>query len=183
MNNKQYRLFKQTLWVIFTIGVGSAITFTALENKRAPAPETKPAQAQVEKAPAPKPAPTSLIELMNIYRNDNSLPSLAENAALNTSAKIRATEIAECGPTCWDHDRPDGSSFDTAISDSFATVGENLSECSGDAKNIMESWKTSDLHNRNILGTLVQSGDWTEVGLAQVTNADYCTVTVMHFGR
>lgn len=149
-----------------------------------------PAPATTEKSVAPKkevPKPQkSLITLMNEFRAVNSLPALTEVPDLDASAQARANEIAACGKVCFEHDRPDGSAFETAIPAHYVGVGENLTECYGDHKDATNGWIKSPLHHDNMLGKLPGQGgaDWTYVGVAESFDvAGKCKVAVMHFGR
>lgn len=107
-------------------------------------PATKPSTA-------PTPVPGSKAEqvaaLVNEERAKAGLSPLALDPELSANAMVRAQEIIEK----FDHTRPDGSSFSTAITIPWRTVGENIAYGQSSPEAVMNAWMNSSGHRANIL--------------------------------
>lgn len=98
----------------------------------------------------------AVLELVNEHRINARLEPLALSDDLNDSAALRAQEIAEV----FDHTRPDGSSFDTAISGSYRMIGENIQAGASSPEEVVDAWMNSEGHRENIMNP-----DYREMGL------------------
>lgn len=107
-------------------------------------PTTKPSTA-------PTPVPGSKVEqvaaLVNEERAKAGLSLLTLDPELSANAMVRAQEIIEK----FDHTRPDGSSFSTAITIPWRTVGENIAYGQSSPEAVMNAWMNSSGHRANIL--------------------------------
>ncbi|MDA0167284.1 CAP domain-containing protein [Solirubrobacter ginsenosidimutans] len=102
-------------------------------------------------------------------RSQNGLGALAENRALDAAAGAHTDDMIARG--YFDHDTPDGGTFDRRIlSAGYArpgdgwSLGENLIWADGDLATpaaLMNSWMNSEGHRENIL-----NGSYRELGLA-----------------
>lgn len=124
----------------------------------------------------------TLHTLINETRAMEELPALTWSDELALSAQFRADEIAESGK--FEHERPGGLQWHTAMIGDYDEAGENLAICQPTNNRVVRDWMNSKLHRENILGELAYSGDWLEVGTATATTKDNrCTVYVAHFER
>ena len=86
---------------------------------------------------------------LNVYRSQNGLPTLNQaSEILQMAGDIRANECSYL----FDHTRPNGEGvFDTFSW--FGACAENIAYTwpSGSAEQVMEGWKNSPGHNRNML--------------------------------
>lgn len=147
---------------------------------------TAPEQAQ---SSTHKPVRTSshaeanIDSLVNQYRTDRGLHNLKTDARLINSAQIRADEIAQCGDDCFSHSRPNGTFFDTAVSDVYIAEGENLAICFNTNELVLTGWQHSELHNDNMLDRL-KGNRWEYIGTAEAwSDKANCNVVVAHFAR
>jgi uncharacterized protein YkwD len=102
-------------------------------------------------------------------RTQNGLGTLADNSALDAAAAAHSDDMIARG--YFDHDTPDGGTFDQRIlSAGYArpgdgwSLGENLIWADGDLATpaaLMNSWMNSEGHRENIL-----NGTYRELGLA-----------------
>jgi uncharacterized protein YkwD len=102
-------------------------------------------------------------------RSQNGLGTLAENTALDAAASAHTDDMIARG--YFDHDTPDGGTFDRRIlSAGYArpgdgwSLGENLIWADGNLATpaaLMNSWMNSEGHRENIL-----NGNYRELGLA-----------------
>lgn len=95
----------------------------------------------------------AILDQINAYRREEGLAELSISTKLCGIAGLRATEVAEL----WSHNRPDGRSYTTAMSDygySFSLSAENLAFAagSGDAAAIVAEWMEAATRD-NILGS------------------------------
>ena len=117
-----------------------------------------------------------VLKLVNIERKKKNLQPLTLSKELSDAAKIRAAEQKKY----WSHTRPDGSSFNTAISSGiFKLLGENLNRGADTPEKLVASWMDSPLHRENILYP-----DFREMGIAVYFDAqtDYKFYWAQWFG-
>lgn len=91
-----------------------------------------------------------VFDLVNYYRVTNSVENLVYNKDLQDAADIRAKESAES----FEHKRPDGTDFATAITIDYTKAGENLlliDKVIADYEVIVDTWMNSAGHKTNIL--------------------------------
>lgn len=134
-------------------------------------------------APATDP---SLSQAVNDYRATQGKPALQVLDTLNASAKVRADEIAGTGKSAYQHTRPNGTLFSTAIDTSrFRSVNENLVECAVGNKDAVQSWIDSPDHRATMLGQAENSiGDQAYIGEAHAYDASNdCMVYVAEFAN
>ena len=85
--------------------------------------------------------------LVNEERRKAGVGSLTFDAELSSNAAVRAREIVQK----FEHTRPDGSKFSTAITIPWRTVGENIAAGQRSPQEVMNSWMNSTGHRQNIL--------------------------------
>lgn len=99
----------------------------------------------------------------NLRRNQNSLPSLSENAKLDAAAKLRLEDMF--AKQYFEHVSPTGESVtDSAktVGYEYIIIGENLALGNFiDDKDLVDAWMNSPGHRANILNT-----KYTEIGVA-----------------
>ena len=91
-----------------------------------------------------------VFDLVNYYRVTNGVENLVYNKDLQNAADIRAKESAES----FEHKRPDGTDFATAITIDYTKAGENLlliDKVIADYEVIVDTWMNSAGHKANIL--------------------------------
>ena len=89
-------------------------------------------------------------ELVNKERSKAGVGSVSLDAELSLAAQTRAEEIAQV----FSHDRPDGSSGFTALTDlgiTYTSCGENIASGQTTAKQVMNDWMGSAGHKNNII--------------------------------
>ena len=113
-----------------------------------------------------------VVMLVNEERARAGLQPLTVNGAAARAARTRSREIEKS----FSHTRPDGSSFNTALSGegvSFRGAGENIAYGQRTPQQVMEGWMNSSGHRANIL-----NGNYTSIGVGHYRNAsgvDYWT--------
>ena len=100
-------------------------------------------------ATAPSDLPQQVIQLVNQERSKAGLAPLAADTQLNADALVRARETTKV----FDHVRPNGSSFATAVTIEWGTVGENIAWGQNSAQMVMNTWMNSPGHRQNILSS------------------------------
>ena len=88
-----------------------------------------------------------VVALVNAERAKVNLPALSYHAELSSNAMVRAREIV----SKFDHTRPDGSKFSTAITIPYRMVGENIAAGQRSPEEVMQAWMNSAGHRENIL--------------------------------
>lgn len=90
-----------------------------------------------------------VFELVNQERQNAGLTALEWDNNLEVGADIRGEEISKL----FEHTRPDGSKFSTAIADkgNFRMFGENIARLYGSPESVMRGWMNSTGHKNNIL--------------------------------
>jgi len=98
--------------------------------------------------------------LVNEERTSRGLEPLKVSPILVMNAETRAKEL----PVYFSHTRPDGTRWDTAISESVMDVtftwGENIAYGARSAEQVVELWMNSEGHRANIL-----SENYTHIGV------------------
>lgn len=92
-----------------------------------------------------------VFELLNEYRVSKGLYKFkkpAEDSALYQAALTRAVETYYI----YDHERPNGKPLNSLVGGS--TYGENLSVRGESAQELIQAWKNSPDHNKNMLNTV-----------------------------
>ena len=105
-----------------------------------------------------------MTELVNNYRAENGLSALEFNRDMWKAATIRAMEIS----TNFSHIRPDGTAFDTVLSECgveyYMPTGENIAENANSYGSVPEAifdqWIGSESHRQNILNS-----QYTQIGV------------------
>lgn len=90
-----------------------------------------------------------VFELVNQERKNAGLAVLEWDNNLEVGADVRGEEISKL----FEHTRPDGSKFSTAITDKghFRMFGENIARLYGSPESVMKGWMNSTGHKNNIL--------------------------------
>lgn len=113
-----------------------------------------------------------VVRLVNEERAKAGLPALTVDAGAASAAQVRAKETE----TSFSHTRPDGSSFNSALTQAgvnFRGAGENIAYGQNSPEKVMESWMNSSGHRANILNS-----SYTSIGVGHYRNAsgvDYWT--------
>ena len=88
------------------------------------------------------------LDLINQHRKNNGVAPLVYDYNWLDGGNIRAAEISYE----FEHTRPDGSSWSTAIPiKGVSMLGENISWGSSTVEGAFERWKRSSFHNKNML--------------------------------
>jgi uncharacterized protein YkwD len=135
-----------------------------------------------ETPPASSPnAASDLVELTNVQRARDGLPSLRVNGALERAARIQADQIAAAGRL--EHTL-DGAPYPcledrmAAVGYEWRLVGENLAFGQSNAATAVETWMRSPSHRANIL-----NAEFTEIGAARVVDPNGRPYYVQVFAR
>ena len=113
-----------------------------------------------------------VVKLVNEERAKAGLSPLSVNSKAANAAQTRAREIEKS----FSHTRPDGSSFNTALTEagvSFRGAGENSAYGQTTPQQVMEGWMNSSGHRANIL-----NANYTSIGVGHYKNGagvDYWT--------
>ena len=113
-----------------------------------------------------------VVRLVNEERAKAGLPALTVDRGAASAAQVRAKEIERS----FSHTRPDGSSFNSALTEAgvnFRGAGENIAYGQNSPEKVMEGWMNSSGHRANILNR-----DFTSIGVAHYQDAsgtDYWT--------
>ncbi|MEQ2678359.1 CAP domain-containing protein [Enterocloster citroniae] len=113
-----------------------------------------------------------VVKLVNEERAKAGLSPLSVNSKAANAAQTRAREIEKS----FSHTRPDGSSFNTALTEagvSFRGAGENIAYGQITPQQVMEGWMNSSGHRANIL-----NANYTSIGVGHYKNGagvDYWT--------
>lgn len=96
--------------------------------------------------------PSEIIRLTNIKRNENGLPSLAENQNLDRAAEAKARDMF--ANDYWAHYSPQGKTpwnFITGAGYRYVFAGENLARDFDSAGAVVSAWMNSPSHKSNLL--------------------------------
>ena len=113
-----------------------------------------------------------VVRLVNEERAKAGLPALTVDRGAASAAQVRAKEIERS----FSHTRPDGSSFNSALTEAgvnFRGAGENIAYGQNSPEKVMEGWMNSSGHRANIL-----NGNFTKIGVGHYKSAsgvDYWT--------
>ena len=117
-----------------------------------PSPQPEQSQSSAPESPI-SPAPADMAEqvaqLVNKERSKAGLAPLSFDTQLSADALVRAKEIVGA----FDHIRPDGSNFSTAVTIRWNTVGENIAWGQSSPQSVMNTWMNSAGHRQNILNS------------------------------
>lgn len=105
-----------------------------------------------------------ILNYLNVYRAEVNVDNLKLDNTLTIAANIRALELAYSQK--FDHERPNGSKFHTAITEIGGTwnyVGENIAGGYTSAKSVSEGWKNSPGHYSNMINS-----SFKKVGIGHV---------------
>ncbi len=107
-----------------------------------------------------------VLALVNQERKKAGLKELTMDKDLLETAMKRATEIV----VYYDHERPNGTLFNTAITQSWLSSGENIAIYQPTAAIVMNSWMNSQGHRENIL-----TANYTSIGIGcyKADNGEY----------
>ena len=106
-----------------------------------------------------------VVRLVNEERAKAGLPALTVDRGAASAAQVRAKEIERS----FSHTRPDGSSFNSALTEAgvnFSGAGENIAYGQNSPEKVMEGWMNSSGHRANILNS-----SYTSIGVGHYQNA------------
>ena len=108
-----------------------------------------------------------VLRLVNEERAKVGAPELTLDDKVCKAAQVRAGELVHY----FSHDRPDGSSYSTALYEAdvpfYMTSGENIAAGLQTPKTVVETWMSSDGHRENILDP-----NFKKMGLGYVCDTD-----------
>lgn len=108
-----------------------------------------------------------VLRLVNAERAKKGVGALTLDTKLCSAAQIRANELTRK----FSHERPDGTSYDTALkevnADRYSTWGENIAAGQESPQDVFNSWMNSKGHRENMLDP-----DYKKMGLGYVYNAN-----------
>lgn len=105
-----------------------------------------------------------VVRLVNEERAKAGLPALTVDRGAASAAQVRAKEIERS----FSHTRPDGSSFNSALTEAgvnFSGSGENIAYGQNSPEKVMEGWMNSSGHRANILNS-----SYTSIGVGHYQN-------------
>ncbi|MBE5993436.1 MAG: hypothetical protein E7247_13755 [Paenibacillaceae bacterium] len=103
--------------------------------------------------------------MVNAERAKAGLAPLTIDANVEKAANVRANEIQ----TSFEHVRPNGSSFSTALREqsvNFQGAGENIAWGQKTPEEVMNAWMNSAGHRANILNK-----NFTHIGVGNLQNS------------
>lgn len=106
-----------------------------------------------------------VVRLVNEERAKAGLPALTVDRGAASAAQVRAKEIERS----FSHTRPDGSSFNSALTEAgvnFSGAGENIAYGQNSPEKVIEGWMNSSGHRANILNS-----SYTSIGVGHYQNA------------
>ena len=106
-----------------------------------------------------------VVRLVNEERAKAGLPALTVDRGAASAAQVRAKEIERS----FSHTRPDGSSFNSALTEAGVNsrgAGENIAYGQNSPEKVMEGWMNSSGHRANILNS-----SYTSIGVGHYQNA------------
>ena len=115
--------------------------------------------------PAARTYAQQVVDLVNAEREKAGLAPLTVDADVEKAAAVRAGEIQ----TVFDHTRPNGSSFYTALTAQgvdYRSAGENIAWGQKTPEEVMTAWMNSAGHRANIL-----NANYTHIGVGSVKNS------------
>ncbi|WP_367566657.1 CAP domain-containing protein [Lacrimispora sp.] len=105
-----------------------------------------------------------VVDLVNAERAKEGLAPLTIDPVVEKAADVRAREIQ----SKFDHTRPNGSSFSSALKEQgadFRGAGENIAWGQQTPKEVMNAWMNSPGHRANIMNK-----SYTHIGVGNVQN-------------
>ncbi|MEI7632146.1 MAG: CAP domain-containing protein [bacterium] len=102
--------------------------------------------------PITKPSTTRIFVLVNKYRESLGLKALTRDTHLDISAENKCNDMV--AKDYWAHNSPSGIepwSFIEAQKIAYKKAGENLANNDFGSTSVVESWKKSYLHNKNLI--------------------------------
>lgn len=121
-----------------------------------------------------------VINLTNLERQKNNLPSLKYNPTLSQSAVLKAQDMFT--NNYWAHTSPQGKTpwdYFRQVDYQYSVAGENLAKDFYDTEGMVKAWMNSPTHKANILNPKYQ-----EIGIAVVNGVlggVKTTLVVQHF--
>ena len=118
-----------------------------------------------------------VVRLVNEERAKAGLPALTVDRGAASAAQVRAKEIERS----FSHTRPDGSSFNSALTEAgvnFRGAGENIAYGQNSPEKVMEGWMNSSGHRANILNS-----SYTSIGVGHYQNASGVNYWTQLFSR
>ena len=118
-----------------------------------------------------------VVSLVNSRRAAAGLAPLSVNYEVAAAAMTRAHETERY----FDHTRPDGRGFYTALTDAgiaYSSAGENIAYGQRSAEEVMNAWMNSPGHRANILNS-----GYTQIGVAHYKNSSGTDYWVQLFIR
>lgn len=107
----------------------------------------------------------AVAEQINVYRAEAGLEPLSMDIRLSGIASVRAYEVLDC----WSHTRPDGSEWQSVLSDNgcaSSTAAEALAHATGfDSAAIVDKWMNSKSNKADLLNP-----DFTAIGVGSYTD-------------
>lgn len=106
-----------------------------------------------------------VVNLVNAERAKEGLAALSIDSKVEKAAAVRAGEIQ----SNFDHTRPGGSSFATAITEQGATyqgAGENIAWGQKTPREVVDAWMNSPGHRANIMNE-----NFTHIGVGNLQNS------------
>ena len=97
-----------------------------------------------------------VVNLVNLERAKEGKQPLQIDESLLVSCDIRAQELV----TKFDHTRPSGSPWSSAITTTYSNAGENIAYGYASADAVMTGWMNSSGHRNNILNE-----NYTHIGV------------------
>lgn len=105
-----------------------------------------------------------ILGLTNDYRTSQGLKPLTLNDQLNKSSLAHTQDLTT--NNYWAHNNPNGKTWDSFIKDSgypYKYAGENIANGFRDTGSMMQSWKNSPTHNKNLVNP-----NYTDIGISIV---------------
>ena len=101
----------------------------------------------------------AIYSLSNEYRTQNGIESLKLNSKLTQAAQNKADDL--CNNNYWSHQLKDGEGFEIFVTETgykYELLGENLGRKFNSPERLMNAWKGSESHNKNLLENYKETG-------------------------
>lgn len=160
--------------IIIAFLLGWAASYVLL---LAPEPIIEPSTSSVQGVQSQVNDQHAYLFIINQERADRGLGELRINDKLNISAQLKANDMQKFD--YWAHDNPNGTEpwhFFELAGYEYEVAGEVLAKNYDTPAKTIAAWIASPTHYDVLMG------DYTEIGLGQVSYGD-TTVTVGHFAR
>ncbi len=126
------------------------------ENSSTAEENTVSSEISQEITAGPSEFSNQVIQLVNEQRVQAGLAPYAADSQLSADAFVRAKETT----TLFDHTRPNGAGFETAVTVEWQTVGENIAWGQNSPESVMSAWMNSPGHRQNIM-----SSSFSKIGI------------------